>query len=240
MAIKVTRPSDEIEGSVVTVFLYGPSGSLKTRSACSFPMPLVCNFEDGLKSVRDLKDVQEIAIGTWTDMVEVSVSLTELRKQTGFKTLVIDSGTISYDKCVHSVAKAAGNAYPTLPNYGVAADKIKENLHICRDWCRANKAHLVMTAIDQTLKDDTTGLTRGAPDMGRKCGDEVALFFDIYGHMDSTYDAVAKKLARTMWTVKRDIFPAKDRLGVLEPNENLSGGETLWQVLKRKAPFLME
>lgn len=242
MALKVTKVSDQLASDVVvTAFLYGPSGSLKTRSACSFPAPLVANFELGaLKSVRDFKDVNEIEVPDWDTMVEISVSLTKLRNDYGFRTLVIDSGTVAYDRAVHMVAKSTGKPYPDLHCYGVGADKMRECIRICLDWCVRNKAHFIVTALDQTTKDENTGTVRGAPDIGRKVGEEMAPLFDIYGHMTMSYDVTNKKITRHMWTVQRDVFPAKDRLGVLDHQVDLSAKDTtLYGVLKQRLPTIL-
>jgi hypothetical protein len=241
MPLTVTKVSGRPD-EVVTVFLYGPSGSLKTRSACSFPVPLVANFErGGLKSARDFPDVHEIVVPDWTTMVEVSVSLTKLREQTGFKTLVIDSLTIAFERCVREVARSNANAYPALRDYGIAADKLRECLRICMDWCDRYRAHFVVTALDQATKDEVLGTVRGAPDVGRKVGEELAPMFDIYGHLTMSFEkgtSGAGTMVRRLWTVQRDVFPAKDRLGVLAPSEDLSS-TTLWSVLHEKAPWLM-
>lgn len=247
LSFDVSNPSETVlDKGVISVFLYGPSGSYKTRSAAGFPKPMFIDFEDTEVSIRDFKDARRIRVQKWTTMVEISVSLTRIRKEIyDFKTLVVDSGTIAYDRCVHEVAAAAGNAVPTLPNFYTGSDKVKEMWRILKDWCKVNKSHLIILATDQIIKDEVSGVSYGAPDLGRKAGTEIAQLCDIYGHLTMKYDDALKIVVRNLWPVQKDAFPAKDRLGILPVPTLLSSpdgkapAKTLWQHIYEKAPWLL-
>lgn len=97
----ITAVEDLTENLVA--LLYGKSGRGKTKTAATFPGPILfldINNEKGLKTVKRVKGVQFAKVKTWDDFIDLYWWLREGQE---FGTIVLDQITGLQDLCMKAV-----------------------------------------------------------------------------------------------------------------------------------------
>ena len=88
------------------MLIYGRSGTGKTTTACTFPKPLLLlGAEDGTKSVYDVPGVKFVRVKTPKELGEL---MFYIRKETPFKTVVLDSATSHQEQILRHLMVEAG------------------------------------------------------------------------------------------------------------------------------------
>jgi len=92
----------ELAENIVALF-YGKSGRGKTKTAATFPGPILfidINNEKGLKTVRNVKNVEVAKVKSWEDFLDLYWHLRDGQK---YKTIVLDQITGLQDLCMKAV-----------------------------------------------------------------------------------------------------------------------------------------
>lgn len=92
--LQPTKISRDLTGKII--LLYGKEKSGKTSTAAKFPGALILAFERGYHA---LDNVYAYDIDTWAGILDVVKQLEKPEIKAKFKTIVIDTVGIAYDKC---------------------------------------------------------------------------------------------------------------------------------------------
>lgn len=95
-----------------TILLYGERKIGKTSLASQFENPLFFMFEPGGSSL----EARQVRIPTWGHFLEY---LTLLERNPGYcQTVVIDTGSVAYEKCLEYVCRRENMIHPSDEDYG--------------------------------------------------------------------------------------------------------------------------
>jgi len=132
-------------------FVYGGPGTGKTITALSFPNPAVIDTEKGTQHYSKYKDFSVLPA---KDMKTIRAAIAELlRDPQGFKTIVIDSGTVLYEAIVIALenklkAKTGNPNYSIQPaDYRIIKSEMKNFIHELLSL----DMNIIMTARSKTL-----------------------------------------------------------------------------------------
>lgn len=97
-------------------YLYGPAKCGKTSNAVKFPRHLIIGFEKGWNM---LANVMGVPVNTWREALEIKKQLLKDAKavengdkdETTYKSIIIDTASIAYDKCEQFILDKEGAEY---------------------------------------------------------------------------------------------------------------------------------
>lgn len=197
----------------VKMLVYGKAGRGKTTLCATAPNPIVFSAESGLLAlsnyqvayaeIRTIKDLQ--------DAFNWAQSSAEARQ---FQTLCLDSLS-EIAEVVLSNAK--GQVKDPRQAYGELIEKMSMTIREFRDL---PGYHVYMSAKQEMVKDDATGVALNMPSMpGNKLGQSLPYFFDEVFQLDIGKDPATQQTYRYLRTQPDFQNDAKDRSGRLDPIE---------------------
>lgn len=101
--LQPTQISKDLTGKII--LLYGKEKSGKTSTAAKFPNSLILAFERGYHA---LDNIFAYDIDTWAGMLDVLKQLEKPEVKAKFKTIVIDTIGIAWDKCEQYICAQKG------------------------------------------------------------------------------------------------------------------------------------
>jgi hypothetical protein len=228
MPVKIKSLSEVIQDTGLKILIHGPAGSGKTVLAATTNEPtLIISAESGLLSLNQNKD-ELISKGSpdfnpdYCSIVEVSTVeelyqvYEMLKNQSDYKWIILDSITeiaevvLADELARHPDARKA---------YGELCNKMTMIMKKFRDL---PYYHIVMTAKQQRITDELTGLTSYIPLMpGGKLGPAIGYIFDEVFCLRITKDEDGK-LVYYIQAVCDGQYEAKDRSGKLSAYEKPS------------------
>lgn len=197
----------------VKMLVYGKAGRGKTTLCATAPNPIVFSAESGLLAlsnyqvayaeIRTIKDLQ--------DAFEWAKTSAEAKQ---FQTLCLDSLS-EIAEVVLSNAK--GQVKDPRQAYGELIEKMSMTIREFRDL---PGYHVYMSAKQEMVKDDSTGVALNMPSMpGSKLGQSLPYFFDEVFQLDIGKDPATQQTYRYLRTQPDYQNDAKDRSGKLDPIE---------------------
>lgn len=211
-----------------SIMLYGEPGTGKTWFCGTAPKPHFLCSEEGIVGLR----IAGIKGGftTFKDYNDFLVALGDLEnndvlhKVEPFDTLCLDSLTELSYVIYNEVKRITGQNVLRIQDWGLVTDKTRMCVNQLLGFKRQGKAHVIVTAHEETREDQQTKQRYWGPLMLGKFRNSVAGAFDyfLYSKSEAIYSTEGKRSAKFyVCTVREGMFPAKDRTGTLdmvEPN----------------------
>jgi len=222
------------------VLACGESGSGKTHFAGSFPKPLFFDFDGGMLTLRgrdidyvDCADV--IKNGVLVESAaEKCLSHLETLSRTDpqvFKTIVIDSISTFQESLLKYICKVNNIKTPQIKEWGMVIKGLQDLFM----FLKSLDYHVVVTAHEQLIQDETTGEILFRPVIvGKKLPGQLPLYFDEVYRFVTEKDAKTNKTTYKMLTAAGTRYTAKSRLGVLDAEETPSFNAIMSKVRKEK------
>ena len=208
---EIVNSASEARTHGVKALVYAKSGYGKTYLARTAPNPIILSAESGLLSLADVQ-LPVIKIKTLEDLNNIYSYLTESKEASQFQTIYIDS----LSEIAESVLT---NAKIVLKDQRQVYTKfIDDMLPLIKSFRDISGKHVIMTAKQESIKDDATGIILQGPMMpGNKLGQQLPYLFDevfrlgIMQHGGNDY-----RFLQTAPDLQND---AKDRSGKLDKQE---------------------
>lgn len=214
MAIKLISTRDAALLQGVKCMVYGKAGAGKTRLCATAPSPVIISAEAGMLSLKDY-NLPVIEITDITSLIEAHAWALGSAEAKQFASVCIDSVSEIGEVVLANAKKQVKDPRQA---YGEMIEKMSETIRAFRDL---KGKHVVMTAKQERIKDESTGLTLYAPSMpGNKLAQALPYFFDEVFHLDigQTTDTPPTKY-RYLRTSADFQYDAKDRSGCLDAIE---------------------
>ena len=137
---------------VISALFYGRSGTGKTTVAATFPKPaLILDIkEKGTDSVFDVEGIDVLPVEDWDDVEEV---FWMLKKEGGYKTIIIDQVSAMQDLCRDKILAEEEKDKMSLRLFGELSGRMKEWINNYRDLMDEG-IHVVFLAHDRTFGND--------------------------------------------------------------------------------------
>lgn len=222
--------TNEIQETKIKILIYGKSGVGKTSSVLSLKPEntLIISDESGLLALAG-KSFDVWRVDNWDDLHKIYADLLKPENQTKYKTIMLDSLTELNEMCKDQIVKKdrpekginPGKVYDemmTMADYGLLQTRMMRFIRSFRDL----PYHVIMTCLEDSQKDETTGATQITPSLNGKLASNVSAYFDeVFWMITKEED---QKIVRYFVTGKVPKALAKDRSGSLELYEpaNLS------------------
>jgi phage nucleotide-binding protein len=185
--VRSIQPVKTLTENIVAL-IYGKSGRGKTKTAATFPGPVLfldINNEKGLKTVRNVKDVQFAKVRTWTDFTDLFWWLRDEKRP--FETIVLDQITGLQDLCMKEVRNHFrmddDEPFQGFKKFGKLAGDMKTWLQNYREL--SDFYHIVFIAHERAF-DSEQGEGEIDPAVGARVMPSVGSFVegacDIIGH----------------------------------------------------------
>lgn len=218
--MKVNNTQD-ISNHYLNVLIYGQPGSGKTTFAGTVQhkaKTLILSAESGLLSLRNLKDkegkplnIDYVSLNNFGDIEEAFKHL-HMEKH-DYKAVVMDSGTEIQQVCMDYILHQERRDRPQLQDWGTLNNKMVRMIRSFRDL----PMHFIMTALEETDTDQTTGEVRVTPQFQGKLGKTISAYFDevLYAYTRMNGSDKEKAIKYHMLTNNSGKFIGKDRSGQL-------------------------
>jgi hypothetical protein len=148
----------ELAENIVALF-YGKSGRGKTKTAATFPGPILfidINNERGLKTIRKVRGVEVAKVQSWEDFTDL---YWWLRGGTKFKTVVLDQITGLQDLCMKAVREHFrmddDEAFQGFKKFGKLSGDMKQWLQSYREL--SDTYNVVFIAHERAFDSDSEG-----------------------------------------------------------------------------------
>lgn len=212
----------------VKCMAFGRAGMGKTVLSASAPAPLLISAESGLLSLRKENlervygvnapgisyDTPVIQINTLADLVEAEQWARHSAEANQFWTICLDSITEIGEKVL---ANAKIQVKDPRQAYGELLEKMLVTIKQFRDL---SGKHVYMSAKEERVKDESTGITLAGPAMpGAKLGPQLSYLFDEVFYLGVAKDPQTQQTYRYLRTEPDLNVDAKDRSGALAPIE---------------------
>lgn len=212
----------------VKMMVYGRAGLGKTVLSSTMPAPVLISAEAGMLSLRSENlirlfgpdapgityDMPVIQVTTIQDLMAAEQWARESAEAQQFQSICIDSLTE-----IAEVVLANAKAQTKDPRqaYGELIDKMTMTVKAFRDL---QGKHIYMSAKEERIKDDATGITLAGPSMpGTKMGPAMPYLFDEVFHIGKGKDPATQAEYRYLRTQPDFTHDAKDRSGALNEVE---------------------
>lgn len=223
------------------ILIYGPSGTGKTILVGSAAaVPVLCpvlgtDIEGGMTSLAsydygedtiDLTDVNSFTEGAESYM-RVHKYLTS--KENTYATAIMDSATELQQMVLDECLIEARKKEPDLHIWNRVTSKMRKAVRQIRDL----PIHVLVTALERQVKDETKGIMVRQPALQGKISEEMPGFFDIVGKMEIKKNK-AGEVVRILHFESDGSFVAKDRTGALGKKMENPTMEKIWNLIREK------
>lgn len=197
----------------VKMLVYGKAGRGKTTLCATCPSPVIFSAESGLLALSAYQ-LPYVEIRTVKDLTDAFDWARDSREARQFQTLCLDSLS-EIAEVVLSNAK--GQVKDPRQAYGELIEKMTMTIRAFRDL---PGYHVYMSAKQEMVKDDLSGVTMNMPSMpGSKLEQQLPYFFDEVFQLDIGKDPTTQQSYRYLRTQPDFSNDAKDRSGRLDPIE---------------------
>lgn len=227
MAIQLLSSDVEAQAHGVKVLVYAKAGLGKTLMSATAPSPILISAESGLLCLRkeniakvygakrkDINyDLPVIKIKTIDDLIEAYEWAEKSKEAQNFQTVCIDSLSEIAEVVLENAKKGLKDPRQA---YMVLQTQISDVIRKFRDL---SGKHIYMTAKQERIKDETSGVTLYGPSLpGAKLGQASPYFYDEVFQLgiNKDTDGTSYRYLRTQPDLQYD---AKDRSGSLEEIE---------------------
>lgn len=196
----------------VKMIVYGRAGRGKTFLCSTCPNPIILSAESGLLSLAQF-NLPYIEIKNFADLRDAYTWARSSQEARQFQTICLDSISDIAETCLsdhQSKTKDGRKAY---------GDMIKQMSDEIRQWRDLPGFHVYMSAKEERLKDEQSGVVMNAPMMpGNKLAQNVPYFPDEVFQLDIEQQGMAGsyRYLRCQPNFNND---AKDRSGLLNEIE---------------------
>lgn len=212
MALKFTTTDQAAQLHGVKCLVYGKAGYGKTFMAQTAPAPIILSAEAGVLSLRGVQ-IPMMEIKTVEDLTEAHNWLSSSAEAAQFQTVYVDSISEIGEVVLANAKKQVKDPRQA---YGELIEKTMAAIRAFRDL---SGKHVVMTAKQELIKEEGTGINLNGPSMpGSKLGPALPYLFDEVFRLGVQKDAEGT-LFRFLQTQPDFQYDAKDRSGVLDPIE---------------------
>jgi hypothetical protein len=211
-SVQIFDTSKESSNHGIKVLIYSRSGVGKTWLARTAPAPIIISAENGTLSLSDVQ-LPMIKVKTVEDLKNIYSWLTESMEAKKFQTVYVDSLS-EIAETVLANAKIVNKDQRQV--YGAFFDSMIPLIKSFRD---VSGKHVVMTAKEDVIKDELSGVTLRGPMMpGNKLSPQLPYLFDQVFHLGigKTTDGKSYRFLQTEPDLQYD---AKSRGGKLDPIE---------------------
>lgn len=138
---------------VLSMLVYGRSGTGKTTFGASFPTPalLIDIREKGTDSIADRDGVDVVSINTWSELEEV---FWYLKKEKKYKSVILDQISSMQDVCMEHAMAEEGKEIMSQRLWGVVSGLMKTWLLNYRDLVEEN-INVIFLAHDRASKGES-------------------------------------------------------------------------------------
>ncbi len=201
---------------------YGASGTQKTRTAAQWPDPLFLSCErgehGGLIAAREFHPKQ-IRVESYPQLITL---LPQLQRDGGtkFKTIVLDSITYFQKLTMAQVLVSSGREIAQIADWGLSSERLRTIINTLSNI----KAHFIIIATEQMVRDEISGKIMGLPNVPGKlahelpAGVDLCLRFHTRGSLDNEGKSTTKFYIQSAGD---DTWVAKDCSGLL-PNSMMT------------------
>jgi hypothetical protein len=212
MQIQIYNTAQEAQLHGVKCLIYARAGYGKTWLARTAPAPLIVSAENGILALSDVQ-LPMVKVKTVQDLSNIYSWLTGSAEAKQFQTIYVDSIT----EIAETVLSNAKNLHKDPRQaYGAMQDQMIQLVKAYRD---ISGKHVVMTAKEEVVKDEITGITLRGPMMpGKQVGPQLPYLFDEVFRLGvgTTPQNVTYRFLQTEPDLQYD---AKDRSGKLDKLE---------------------
>lgn len=212
MAIKLTTTAQAAMLHGVKMLVYGKAGMGKTTLCATAPTPIILSAEAGLLSLRG-HQIPVIEVRTIDDLTEAFQWATEAAEAKHFETICLDSLSEIAEVVLLNAKRTAKDPRQA---YGELIERMGVTVRSFRD---ISGKHIYMSAKQESIKDETAGITLYGPSMpGSKLGGQLPYLFDEVFKLGlgRTTEGVEYRYLQTRPDFQSD---AKDRSGTLDAME---------------------
>lgn len=223
MPLTFTTANQYTENHGIKALVYGQAGAGKTTLAATAPAPLVLAVEAGMLSLKRTNlerlygvgtagityDVPAIIIKDINDLNDAYAFCATHPQAAQFKTIYLDSLTEIAEVVLNAAKRAVKDPRQA---YGELIEKMET---LIRMFIMLQGKHVVMTAKQEPMKDELTGVVSYGPMMpGAKLGTKLPYMYDEVWRLGINKDAQGNSY-RFLQTQPEMQFQAKDRSGAL-------------------------
>jgi hypothetical protein len=202
----------------VKMLVYGKAGRGKTTLCATAPNPIIFSAESGLLALSQWQ-LPYIEIRNIQDLTEAFNWAQDSAEARQFQTLCIDSiSEIGEVVLTNAKAQKVNNKLiDPRQAYGMLIDQMSATIRAFRDL---PGFHVYMSAKQELIKDESTGVTLNGPSMpGTKLGPSLPYMFDEVFQMEIAKDPATNSDYRFLRTQPDFTNDAKDRSGRLDAVE---------------------
>ena len=218
---------------------YGPSGVGKTVLAGSISVVpglgpvLGVDVEGGMTSLAsfdyDSIDLTRVKSFTACDESYMKIHKYLVGPDNEYASTILDSLTELQQMVVEECLQELGKKQPDLAVWNLVTGKMRKAVRRIRDL----PIHVVATALDRQVKDESTGMMIRQPSLNGKMSEELPGFFDIVARLDIKKNKEGK-LVRVAFFEGDGTFRAKDRTGALGRVMEEPTMEKMWNLIREK------
>lgn len=212
----------------VKILVYGLAGRGKTTLCATCPNPIILSAESGLLALARVS-LPYIEIKTMNDLRDVYTWARSSQEARQFQTICIDS--------ISEIAEVVlGDKKAKLRDGRMAYGDMIDDMHkIIKEFRDLPGYHVYMTAKQERLKNESTGVVINSPMMpGNKLGQAMPYFPDELFQLD--IEGTGPNSYRLLRTQPDFMNEAKDRSGVLNPIEEPHLGKIIQKISSAAMP----
>lgn len=172
----LSEPSHDIGD--YTFLFYGSKKIGKTSLAAQFPKALAFMFEPGGTALRLLQQ----PCPSWAHFKQ---SLDKMPANCPYKTFVVDTASVAYDRCLEYACAKANIEHPSDEGYGKGWDKVKKELASQLSRLMLMNAGLIALAHDKTQEIETKSgrkFTKIMPNLTGQAESYFSATIDVIGY----------------------------------------------------------
>lgn len=210
--MKTITMSNYSESNLVKCLVHGDAGAGKTRFACTFPAPLILDFDKGLASAVDLLKPETVIYqpSSYNELADV---LNQLENSTKYDSIVIDSLTTCGRMMMDDLLSQTRNQRetPSQNEWMLLNKRVLKLLSVLRDLPNKN---VCITAQTQIEKNEVTGEISYVPALTGKLSREAT--YPLNNLFYAKLVKVGEKLESRLLTASDGIVLARVRSEKLE------------------------